>query len=102
MALSEIQSSAAAGGTMDTAIASSPSTAPAFTGTYLFQFILNLADRWRKAIFVVIALTYFLGFNGQWRIGPDSGLYLDLSRSLATGNGYTYHGIRHETVYPGL
>ncbi len=55
-----------------------------------------------KPLFISILVAYLLGFNGQWRMQPDSGLYLILGRSLATGNGYTYHGIRHETVYPGL
>lgn len=87
---------------MDAGTSTIPTIAPAQTGALFCQIILDLADRLRKPLFIAIVAAYLLGFNGQWRMGPDSGLYLNLSRSLATGNGYTYHGIRHETVYPGL
>lgn len=62
----------------------------------------TILDRWRFFIFLAIAAAYLLGFNGQWLIEPDGGLYLNLARNLASGRGYTYGGIRHETVYPGL
>ena len=39
---------------------------------------------------------------GQWRIEPDSALYLSIARNLAEGQGYTYHGQPHNLVYPGL
>jgi len=87
---------------MDSGTSSSLSIAPARSGAMFCQTILWLADRLRKPLFVAIAAAYLLGFNGQWRMGPDSGLYLNLARSLASGNGYTYHGIRQETVYPGF
>ena len=102
MDLSQIQSKVAAVGTMDSGTSSSLSIAPARSGAMFCQTILWLADRLRKPLFVAIAAAYLLGFNGQWRMGPDSGLYLNLARSLASGNGYTYHGIRQETVYPGF
>lgn len=87
---------------MDAGTSSTLAIAPPRTGAPFCQTILGLAERLRIPLFIAIAAAYLLGFNGQWRMGPDSGLYLNLSRSLATGNGYTYHGIRHETVYPGL
>jgi hypothetical protein len=102
MAASQIQSSVAPGETMNSGTSNTLTIAPPQSGTYLYQVILNLTDRLRKPLFIAIAIAYLLGFNGQWRMGPDSGLYLNLARSLATGNGYTYHGIRHETVYPGF
>jgi hypothetical protein len=102
MSSPQIQSKLAAGDTMDSGTANTLTSSPPRSGFYLYQFILNLADRLRKPLFIAIAIAYLLGFNGQWRMGPDSGLYLNLARSLATGNGYTYHGIRHETVYPGF
>jgi hypothetical protein len=61
-----------------------------------------LVDRWRASIFGGILALYLLGFNGQWLIEPDGGLYLNLARNVALGRGYTYGGVRHETVYPGL
>ncbi|HEY1921966.1 MAG TPA: glycosyltransferase family 39 protein [Tepidisphaeraceae bacterium] len=102
MAPPQIQPKIAAGGTMDSGTSNTLTVSPPATGRYLDQTILNLADRLRKPFFIAILIAYILGFNGQWRMGPDSGLYLNLARNLATGNGYTYHGIRHETVYPGF
>src|SRR5208282_2126343 len=61
-----------------------------------------MVDRWRGWVFLGIIAAYLLGFNGQWLVEPDGGLYLNLARNLARGRGYTYGGVRHETVYPGL
>ncbi len=106
MAFSKIQSKAERHGGRwawkTRAVLTSPAAQPARTPRPFCQILLDLIDRRRKAIFVIIAVIYLLGFNGQWRMGPDSGLYLNLARSLATGQGYTLHGLRHETVYPGL
>lgn len=66
------------------------------------QGLLELLDRWRIIVFLGIAAAYLLGFNGQWLVEPDGGLYLNLARSLALGRGYTYGGLRHDTVYPGF
>jgi hypothetical protein len=63
---------------------------------------LALLDRHRVILFTVFGAVYLLGFNGQWLMGPDSGLYLTLGRNLAWGRGYTYQGMPHELVYPGL
>jgi hypothetical protein len=68
----------------------------------LSSILLRYLDRWRKFIFVGIACLYLLGFNGQWLVEPDGGLYLNLARNLASGRGYTYGGERQQTVYPGL
>jgi hypothetical protein len=64
--------------------------------------MLNVFDRWRAFVFAAIAAVYLLGFNGQWLIQPDGGLYLNLARNLARGQGYTFGGVRHDTVYPGF
>lgn len=41
----------------------------------------------RWAVAVVGVLLYAVGFNGLWRITPDSALYANLGRSLAAGAG---------------
>lgn len=105
MAFSEIQSSGATRGTMGVGSSCSFDAAPAPAGAQArpsYQILLERFDRKRKPIFVLIVATYLLAFNGQWRMGPDSGLYLNLARSLETGQGYALHGVHHETVYPGL
>ncbi|MGD0768207.1 MAG: hypothetical protein ABSB42_08440 [Tepidisphaeraceae bacterium] len=64
--------------------------------------LLNVLDRWRGYVLAAVVAVYLLGFNGQWLIEPDGGLYLNLARNLARGRGYTFGGIPHDTVYPGL
>ena len=64
--------------------------------------VLAWLDRHRRPMFAMVALGLLAGFNGQWRIDPDSALYLTLGRSLARGEGYSYHGQPHNLVYPGL
>jgi hypothetical protein len=71
-------------------------------GQPICQGLLEFLDRRRWLIFAGIAIAYLLAFNGQWLIEPDGGLYLNLARNLALGRGYTYGGIRHDTVYPGF
>ncbi len=58
--------------------------------------------RWRIHFFILLAIAYLVSFNGQWRIEPDSALYLSLGRNLAEGKGYTYLGAPHHLAYPGL
>jgi len=45
---------------------------------------------------------YLLAFNGQWRLEPDSALYLTLGRNVANGQGFTYQDIPHRLAFPGL
>ncbi len=59
-------------------------------------------DRWRFVLFGLLAAATLAGLNGQWRIDPDSALYLTLARNMARGQGYTYHGVLHRLVYPGF
>lgn len=70
---------------------------------------LNLTDRWlrwakqhRWQCFGGLALLYVIGFNGQWRLGSDSALYMNVGRSLAEGMGYTYGGSVSRVIYPSL
>jgi hypothetical protein len=56
----------------------------------------------RRVAFVLVALVLLSGFNGIWRVGLDSALYLGVSRSLANGDGFSFAGELNEHVYPGL
>jgi hypothetical protein len=64
--------------------------------------VLAIVDRHRHVLFLALFGTYLLGFNGQWRVEPDSALYLTLARNLSQGLGYSYRGIHHHLAYPGL
>ena len=64
--------------------------------------VLAWFDRHRFKLLIGVTLLYLLGFNGQWRIEPDSALYLTVGRNLARGDGYTYHLEPHRLAYPGL
>jgi hypothetical protein len=68
----------------------------------LSDILLQYLDGRRWTVFAIIAAAYLLGFNGQWQIEPDGGLYLTLGRNLALGHGYTFRGVPHSMVYPGL
>jgi hypothetical protein len=91
---------------MGHAAATNPTIAPAVrfrdTSCEVVDAILAAADRHRHFLFIAIALLYLMGFNGQWQPEPDSALYLTLARNIAHGRGYTYHGLDHNLVYPGL
>lgn len=64
--------------------------------------MLGWADRHRYKLFAGLIVIYLLGFNAQWRIEPDSALYLTIGRNLAEGRGYTFHEQRHHLAFPGL
>jgi hypothetical protein len=66
------------------------------------EIILRYVDKYRYAMFASLAIALLLAFNGQWRIQPDSGLYLALGKNLALGRGYTYRGEPQQLAYPGL
>jgi hypothetical protein len=68
----------------------------------LSDHVLAWVDRHRRALFAIILLVYVIGFNPQWRLEPDSALYLSVGRNLAEGKGYTFHGKAHHLAYPGL
>lgn len=64
--------------------------------------VLDWVDAHRYPLFAGLVVLYLLGFNGQWRMEPDSALYLTIGRNLAEGRGYSYHGEHHHLAYPGL
>jgi len=66
------------------------------------DWLLTWADRYRRWVMLVILAIYLAGFNAQWRLEPDSALYLSVGQNLADGNGYTYQGKPHRLAYPGL
>jgi hypothetical protein len=80
----------------DLAPAATAATAPLSTR------LLAWADRNHWWLFGITTLLYLAGFNGQWRVSPDSALYASLGRSLAEGQGYTYQGEHHRWVEPAL
>ena len=63
---------------------------------------LAWADRHRWRLFAGIVILYAAGFTGRWRVAPDTALYMELGRNLAEGNGFTYHGVKHNWYEPGL
>jgi len=105
MAFSAIHLRTAAEGEISGAGSGRPNSLPAADGPDgrpLCLELLKALDRWRGYVFAAIVAIYLLGFNGQWLIEPDGGLYLNLARNLARGRGYTFGGVVHDTVYPGL
>ena len=76
--------------------------APSVGGASLPERVLAFVDHHRRRLLAGLVVLYLLGFNGQWRLEPDSGLYLTIGRNLAEGRGYTYHGVSHHLAYPGL
>jgi dolichyl-phosphate-mannose-protein mannosyltransferase len=64
--------------------------------------LLAWFDRRRLWLWTLIALLMIIGFNGQWRILPDSAIHVTVARSLAEGTGLNHPtGLEH-TVRPGL
>jgi hypothetical protein len=76
--------------------------APAGEAPRLSDNVLAWVDRHRRSLFAIVLLVYLAGFNPQWRLEPDSALYLSVGRNLAEGKGYTFHGKAHHLAYPGL
>lgn len=68
----------------------------------LSEGLLAIYDHHRWWFLGVMVLIYLAAFNGQWRLEPDSALYLTIGRNLAEGHGYTYHGQINQVAYPGL
>ena len=48
------------------------------------------------------AIVYLAGVTGQWWATPDSAIYLELARSVATGHGYVADGAVNARYPPGL
>ena len=64
--------------------------------------LLEWADRWRAWLLAALVIVYAVSITGRWRVAPDSALSMSLGRSLAEGQGFTYHGKPHDWVEPGL
>ncbi|HEY8747361.1 MAG TPA: hypothetical protein VIM11_05270 [Tepidisphaeraceae bacterium] len=75
---------------------------PSIRQVALSDWMLAFADRNRLKLFAAITVIYLLGFNGQWRLEPDSALYLTIGRNLANGEGFTYQDMIHRLAFPGL
>lgn len=57
--------------------------------------------RWAVWLLLLTTLLYFAAVTIHWRIGEDAGLYLNLGRNLARGEGYSLAGKPHAFVPPG-
>ena len=75
---------------------------PVYRPAGISDWLLSFADRNRVKLFVILTGIYLLGFNGQWRLEPDSALYLTLARNVSIGEGFTYQDIPHRLAFPGL
>jgi hypothetical protein len=64
--------------------------------------LLHWVDRRRGWLLAALVVLYAVSITGRWRVAPDSALSMSLGRSLAEGNGFTYHGKPHDWVEPGL
>jgi hypothetical protein len=65
------------------------------------QWVLDIAYRHRHKLYLGLFLLYLLGFNGQWRIEPDSALYLGLARNIARHHGYVFRSHANHLAFPG-
>ncbi|HEX7010663.1 MAG TPA: glycosyltransferase family 39 protein [Phycisphaeraceae bacterium] len=63
---------------------------------------LRWCDRYRWGLLAAVLLLYLLGFNGQWRIGPDSAEHVVVAQHLAAGQGYTHPTGHQRFINPGL
>jgi hypothetical protein len=86
----------------DDRVRATPAAAVERVPASLPQRILAWVDQHRWKLFAGLLVLYVLGFNNQWRLEPDSALYLTIGRNLAEGRGYTYHNEHHHLAYPGL
>jgi signal transduction histidine kinase len=66
------------------------------------NLLTDLIERWRWGFFLAFGCLLPLAFNGQWRIGTDSSIYLGLARSIANGDGYVFGDWAGGQIYPGL
>lgn len=64
--------------------------------------MLNWFDRRRLWLWLALGLIYIIGFNGQWRLGPDSAIHVTIAQSLAQGQGFAHPTGLEDTVNPGL
>ncbi len=60
------------------------------------------ADHYRHWCLAGAFLLLIIGFNGQWRPGPDSAIYSTIARHLAEGRGFTHPMGLEGVASPGL
>lgn len=73
-----------------------------FPEPLLSEKLLAWCDRNRWWIFTGLAALYLAGFNGQWWIGHDSAIALNIARNIYNGLGYTHPLGLQLQVPPGL
>lgn len=59
-------------------------------------------DRNRRWLLIGVIALHVLAFNGQWRIGKDTALYVGIGRSLAAGEGFVHGRGLEGRANPGL
>jgi hypothetical protein len=79
-----------------------PATASLAPAEAWSDVVMRWADAQRRWLLAAVVCIYLVGINGQWRMEPDSALYLSLARNIAAGRGYTYHDKPNAAAYPGL
>jgi len=64
--------------------------------------LLSWVDNHRRWLFLAVFLIYAAGFNGRWRLEPDTALYATIGRYVAEGRGYTHPMGAQAPINPGL
>lgn len=72
------------------------------TPTPHWTHLLWFLDRTRWWWFAGIVLLNAVGFNGQWRITPDSALHIEAARVMIDGGEPAVDPRKLETIQPGL
>lgn len=75
---------------------------PSITETTPTAALLAWFDRRRYWLWLALGLIYVIGFNGQWRAGPDSAIHVTTARSLAEGQGFSHPTGLEQAITPGL
>lgn len=87
--------------TPETVDARPPAPTAPTTGLFSAQ-LAQWCDRHRYWLFAGVVLIYLAGYTGQWRIGPDTAIHMDVAQNIAAGQGYTHPTDLHRNVNPGL
>ncbi len=64
--------------------------------------VMDWIDRRRWWLFTFVAAVMLAGFNGLWRIGADSSIYIEVARHVYEGTGYWHPTGFHRSICPGL
>jgi hypothetical protein len=85
----------------DQAPASPPPSTPAVPPSAV-DALRDWIIRRQRWVWVTILLLYAAGFNGQWRLGPDTAVHMQIARELVRGQGYHHPTGLQATTNPGL